>query len=130
MEPRYDRKETTGRRVKLLRNDLGLSQEELGRAVGVAKTTISGIERDAQGIGGVAQKLAAALGTTTDYLLMATGNPLPPEETATEDERDALRGAIMSEYERLEEVDRRALYEIAVTLRLAKERRGTYRVID
>ena len=127
-----NRKKQTVRRVKQLRGDLGLSQVEIAERVGVAPSTISGIETGAQGISGIAEKLAQALGTTTDYLYGLTDNPLPPNDEE-EDERppvNAARDAMLAEYDHLDEIHQRALYEMAVTLRLTQERRKTQRVIE
>lgn len=128
-----EHKESTADRVRLLRGYLRLSQEALGQRVGVSKSTISGIEREAQGISGIAERLAKVLGTTTDYLYGLTDNPLPPDDDEEEDERaatDLARDALLAEYDRLDEIDQQALHQIAVTLRLAKERRKTQRVIE
>lgn len=115
-----DYRQTTGWRVKVLRTDRGLTQKELGERVGVATSTISGIERNAQGLSQLADRLAGALGTTTDYLLGRSDAPNPPAARQPEDDITQL---ILSEAGRLGAVDRRALYEIALTLRLASERR-------
>lgn len=126
-----DRKKQTIRRMKQLRGDLGLSQVEVAEKVGVAPSTISGIETGAQGISGIAEKLATALGTTTDYLYGLTDNPLPPDDEEDEDERqpaNAARNTLLSEYDRLDEIDQQVLVQMAVTLRLAKERRRTQSV--
>lgn len=115
-----DYRQTTGWRVKLLRTDRGLTQKELGERVGVATSTISGIERNAQGVSQLADRLAGALDTTTDYLLGRSDDPHPP---AAQQPEDDITQMILSEMGRLGAVDRWALYEIALTLRLASERR-------
>lgn len=129
-----EHKESTADRVRLLRGYLRLSQEALGQRVGVSKSTISGIEREAQGISGIAERLAKVLGTTTDYLYGLTDNPLPPNEDEEDDERlpvNAAREALLAEYDHLDELNQRALHEMAVTLRLTQERRKvTQRVIE
>lgn len=124
------KQESTANRVRLLRGYLHLSQEALGQRVGVAKSTISGIERGAQGISGITGELARALGTTTDYLLLLTDNPLPPPND--EDEAQLvppLRAAILDELEHLDEIDQQVLYQMAMTLRLAREMRNP-RVVE
>ena len=124
-----EKQESTANRVRLLRSYLQLSQEALGERVGVAKSTISGIERGTQGISGIAGQLARALGTTTDYLLLLTDNPLPPND---EDETQLvapLRAAILDELERLDEIDQQVIYQMIMTLRIARERR-TPRVVE
>lgn len=67
---------TTGRRVRILRQDVGWSQDDLADAVAgcgyeISRANISKIERDAvQPSGAAVAALAKALGTTADYLLM------------------------------------------------------------
>ncbi len=117
----------TGKRIRLLRDDLGWTQGDLAQRLGVGVSTISGFERGASGIARVAGELAQALGTTTDYLYGLSDNPLPSEEGITPP--DPLRDVILSEFDQLDEAERRALIEIAVTLRLMHQRRGS-RVIE
>lgn len=121
-------KNLTARRVRQLREDLHLSQTELAARMGLAPSTISGIERGHQGISSSAEALAAALGTTIDYLYGRTDNPLRPEE---EDERvrPALLSNIVAEIEDLDEIDQQVILQMAMTLRLAGERRKS-RVIE
>jgi len=59
-----------GKRVKELRIKKGLSQQELGNAIGVTKVSICGYESGMR-IPNLEKlsKLADELGTTTDYLL-------------------------------------------------------------
>lgn len=117
----------TGKRIRLLRNDLGWSQSDLAQRLGIGVSTVSGFERGASGIARVAGELAQALGTTTDYLYGLSDNPLPPEDEPAPP--DPLRDVILSEFDQLDEAERRALVEIAVTLRLMSQRRGS-RVIE
>ena len=124
-----EKQESTADRVRLLRGYLRLSQEALGQRVGVAKSTISGIERGAQGISGIAGDLARALGTTTDYLLLLSDNPLPPNDEGEAQLVPPLRAAILDELERLDEIDQQILYQMAMTLRVARERRNP-RVVE
>ena len=123
------KQESTANRVRLLRGYLHLSQEALGQRVGVAKSTISGIERGAQGISGITGELARALGTTTDYLLLLSDNPLPPNDEGEAQLVPPLRAAILDELERLDEIDQQILYQMAMTLRVARERRNP-RVVE
>lgn len=127
-----EQKDSTAKRVRLLRSYLELSQEELGHRVGVSKSTISGIERGAQGISGIADRLATVLGTTTDYLYGLTDNPLPPNDEEEDEPRAAnpVREALHVEIDQADEIDQQVLYQMAVTLRLARERRRTQRVIE
>lgn len=117
----------TGRRIRLLRDDLGWNQTDLAQRLGVGTSTVSGFERGASSIARVASKLAQALGTTTDYLYGLSDNPLPTEDELPP--RDPLRDVILNEFDQLDEAERRALVEIAVTLRLLRQRRGS-RVIE
>lgn len=127
-----EQKDSTAKRVRLLRSYLQLSQEELGQRVGVSKSTISGIERGAQGISGIAERLAKVLGTTTDYLYGLTENPQPPNDEEEDEPRAAnpVREALHVEIDQADEIDQQVLYQMAVTLRLARERRRTQRVIE
>ena len=76
---------TTGEKIKQLRMALGMSQEELGKIVGVKKAAIYKYEN---GIvvnlkRSTIEKLASALGTTPMYLLNL-------EEKPTADDSDGL----------------------------------------
>ena len=57
-------------KVKLLREQRGMKQEDLAKATGLAQTTISRLEngRIEDPRGAMYKKLATALNTTTDYL--------------------------------------------------------------
>jgi len=114
----------TAKRIRQLRDDLGWDQEELGKRTGVAKQTISGYETGRAGISRIADRIAHALGTTTDYLYGLTDNPLPPNEDEDDQPPAPLRTAILDELERLDEIDQQILYQMAMTLRLARERRS------
>lgn len=73
-------KKEIGKRIKLLREELGLSQEELAKLIGYtsasSRSTINKVEL---GINDVAQsklsKYAMALNTTVEYLIGITDNP-------------------------------------------------------
>lgn len=84
---------TTGKRVRLLRGDLDLTQEELTRqmeklGVKIGRSYISLLERsDSLPSGEVLAAMARVLHTTTDYLLLLTDDPLIPGEPE-EDEDD------------------------------------------
>lgn len=126
------KRQQVGKRVKQLRGDLGWTQDHLGEQLGLTKYTISNIETGSHGISRIADRLAQALGTTTDYLYGLTDNPLPSNDEE-EDERppvNAARDALLAEYDRLDEIDQQVMYQMAITLRQAKERRKTTRVIE
>lgn len=87
---------TTGERIKALRLEKGLSQEELGRLVGVQRAAINkyekglvvNLKRD------TANRLAQALGTTPAALMgwAEEDAPPPPQpEELTEEERAYLK---------------------------------------
>ena len=118
----------TARRVRQLREDLHLTQAELAARANLAPSTISGIEKGYQGISKSAEVLALTLGTTIDYLYGLTNNPLRPNEE--EDlARPALLTTIVEELERLDEIDQQIILQMAMTLRLARERRSP-RVVE
>ncbi len=69
-----------GDRLKRLRLEKKLTQEELGKKINVTKVSISGYENgnrtpDTETL----QKLADFFNVTTDYLLGRTDDPNPPE---------------------------------------------------
>ena len=73
---------TTGEKIKQLRIALGMSQEELGKIVGVKKAAIYKYEN---GLvvnlkRSTIEKLASALGTTPMYLLNLDSDGLSKEE--------------------------------------------------
>lgn len=69
-----------GDRLRRLRLEKKLTQEELGKKINVTKVSISGYEKgnrtpDTETL----QKLADFFNVTTDYLLGRTDHPNPPE---------------------------------------------------
>ena len=69
-----------GQRIAVLRKNVGMSQAELARALGVSPSAVGMYEqgrREPSAAGFVA--LAQVFGVTTDYLL--TGNPRQPTDT-------------------------------------------------
>lgn len=67
---------STGVRIKELRKKKGWKQAELGKRVNVSSQVISNWEREYTAIShGDIIRLAEALETSTDYLLMKTDNP-------------------------------------------------------
>ena len=69
-----------GQRVKELREERGLSQERLAVKAGLTRSQICRVEKDERpGVQAVAVgHLAAALDTTSDYLLGLSADPIPP----------------------------------------------------
>lgn len=81
--------DTTGKRVRILREDKGLSQVQLAAemerfGVSINNSFISRIEKSSANPSmEVLVALAKALGTTTDYLLLLSDNPFPDEQEAS-----------------------------------------------
>ena len=82
--------DTVGKRIRVLRQDVGYNQQDLAEqltrhGVSIGASYISELERtDRIPSGQVLAALARALGTTADYLLMLTDDPVPPGETDEE----------------------------------------------
>lgn len=88
-----------GRRLRALRKAKGLTQEQLGRAVGVDYKHLGRLERGEFGASfDTIQKLAEALGC--DYYELFLPNRLVT---------DQLEGTLMAAVKEVEEVDRAAL---------------------
>lgn len=69
------------RRLKDLRQDKDLTQEEIGKMLGIQQNVYSRYERGAQNIPLQHLLLLADFyNTSTDYLLGRTSNPNPPEK--------------------------------------------------
>jgi transcriptional regulator with XRE-family HTH domain len=68
-------------RLRLARQQLRLSQESLGKAIGLDQSYISKLERgDLQDITIITlERLADALSVSADYLLGRTDTPAPPK---------------------------------------------------
>ena len=64
----------SGKRIKMLRKNLGLTQENLAEQLGVALNTISRIEIGKRGISiDLAIDLAVHLNSTLDYIIVGRG---------------------------------------------------------
>ena len=99
---------TTGEKIKQLRIALGMSQEELGKIVGVKKAAIYKYEN---GLvvnlkRSTIEKLASALGTTTLYLLNL-------EEKPTADDSDGLSKEEIELLKSLSKADRDIVFSVA-----------------
>lgn len=69
--------DTQGKRIKLAREKLGISQIELAKAIGVSNVTISNWEQDVHGLrADNAEKLAKGLGVSAQYLLRGNTSEL------------------------------------------------------
>lgn len=81
-------------RIRELREANGWTQTQLGKRIGVAKTTITGYEReDRQPTPATICALCDLFGCTADYLLGRSTSPLPvisPEDAAVLDAYHAL----------------------------------------
>lgn len=88
---------TFGYRLKQLRKQKGMKQEELGEILGVNKATISRYENDKFEINfDSTKKIAEVFGVTTDYLMGIEQNtPIVPVETRTIEE--VYRAELMEE---------------------------------
>jgi transcriptional regulator with XRE-family HTH domain len=100
-------KEEIGARIKLLRQERGLTQVELGKRLDMTQPNLSAIERGARGVT-VHQvvRIAKALGVSTDQILLAEKAPAP---------RRRPRKGLMRRIERLGELsarDQRILAQI------------------
>lgn len=74
-----------GKKIKELRKSSGMTQEELGKKLGVVKSTISLWESDSSEPNHAATiALAKLFGVTTDYLLGAEGDAMGTEEKINE----------------------------------------------
>lgn len=81
-----------GDRLRRTRSLRGFTMEELGRKVGVAKTTISGYENgNREPPIKVIHHLAKALNTTSDYLLGLSDTPVQPLLSMKQDSKPAVR---------------------------------------
>lgn len=80
---------TLGKRIKALRADRGVSQKDLARMIATAQSHLSEIEADGvpRVSGDLLARIASALNTTTDYLLLLTDDP-QPERAASEESID------------------------------------------
>ena len=79
--------DTPGKRIRALRHDLGMSQQELARRIGKSSGYMSMVEADkVPGVSGVVlSRIAEELDTTTDYLLLLTDDPMAPPEMQPND---------------------------------------------
>lgn len=84
---------TSGKRIRILRNDLGYSQPELvevlqKQGVTVSQSALSRYERDETDVGGnVVAAMARLFGVSTDYLLLLTDIPSIKDESLDPDEK-------------------------------------------
>lgn len=76
---------TTGKRVERLRKDKHWTQKQLSAAADVRQSYISGIENDtASPSAEIMARVAKALGTSLDFLMMISDNPVVKEDSEPE----------------------------------------------
>jgi transcriptional regulator with XRE-family HTH domain len=125
---------TVGKRIRILRQDMGYSQEGLtyelaNIGVEMGRSYISELERTGKvPSGDIIAGLAKVLGTTTDYLLLMTEDPFPSKsaETAIHIEEDVDPKQIqrlIDEFSDLPQSDQTMLIELATKLRAAAKPR-------
>ena len=71
--------DSLGKRMKALRADRGMSQKDLAKMISTAQSHLSEIESDnvPRVSGHLVGRIALALATTSDYLLLLTDDPMP-----------------------------------------------------
>jgi len=71
--------DSLGKRIKALRADRGMSQKDLAKMISTAQSHLSEIESDhvPRVSGYLVGRIALSLGTTSDYLLLLTDDPMP-----------------------------------------------------
>lgn len=74
-----------GERIKYLRGKRGFNQEDMAQKLDMKRANFSSYENDRNiPPSNVLSKMADILGTSTDYLLGKTENPLPADSTERE----------------------------------------------
>ncbi len=97
---------TTGKRVRILRQDMGMTQDEMHRRLAdagarVSRSYVSVIERqDILAGSDLVRGLAKVLNTSADYLLMLTDDP-SPSRSNLEGETEPLDAAVRNMAERI-----------------------------
>lgn len=120
-----DYRNTIGKRIKLLRQDMKIQQNELAEIIGMTQSHLSQIERGVKRPTAPSlAKIAKALGTTVDYLLMLEDDeqrePEPDPIGYSEQAEEAARliDGMQAEYTRqsaLNSVQAWAQYETALS---------------
>ncbi|WP_199427066.1 helix-turn-helix domain-containing protein [Thermaerobacillus caldiproteolyticus] len=118
-----------GDRLKKLRLEKKLTQEELGKRINVTKVSISGYENgnrtpDTETL----QKLADFFNVTTDYLLGRTDNPNSPKnDDIPEELKDPELGLFFKELKEASEERREQLLKIWEILKSEGDRKASDR---
>lgn len=95
-------------RIREARKDKGLTQEQLGNIIGVAKTTIAGYEKNREPTAANVGAIADALGVDVNYLFQdEMKNPPAPAEAETGGLKPDDR-ALLDDYHKLNENGREA----------------------
>ncbi|BAD74778.1 transcriptional regulator [Geobacillus kaustophilus HTA426] len=114
-----------GDRLRKLRQEKKLTQEELGKKINVTKVSISGYENgnrtpDTETL----QKLADFFNVTTDYLLGRTDHPNPPDQDDIPEElKDPELGLFFKELAEAPEERREQLLKIWEILKSEGDRK-------
>ena len=103
-----------GARIRVARQALGMTQDDLARAVGVSRSAVAQWETDRAGqVRGNLSRVAAVLGVSVGYLIQG-GTQSASDSTA----EDAVERALLRLYRACSEEDRAFLMRAA--LRLAR----------
>ena len=117
--------DTTGKRIRIHREDLGLNQYQVAEmlmkmGVGIGQSRLSKIERQGRPPSGdVLMELSKILGVSTDYLLLLTDDPTPQNEIDTlhsDDDDDPLFAKLLQFWDMLGMTDRAILLNLAARL--------------
>lgn len=115
---------TLGARIKYLRNRKHMTQDELGKVLGVSKVSVSGYENNTrQPDNSALVKLADYFSVTTDYLLgnvQANPNEDTPKHIDVEDIVDDA-AMLTSRNQALSDADRNAIRALLATYLNSKE---------
>jgi transcriptional regulator with XRE-family HTH domain len=103
---------TSGKRLRAVRVNAGLSQKEIAERLGITQSYLSRIENGGNPINSVVVQLAEILGVSTDYLLMRTdelhgaaGDGGAPAEDAREETNMRLLRLAISDVPDVERSD-------------------------
>lgn len=107
-----------GERIKVLRQERGMTQVELARRLEITQSNLSAIERGARGVTvNQVVRLAKALGVSTDEILLAEKAPRPGRRPKKRLMQRLLR------VQELSESDQRILLQLLEGLLMRHERK-------
>ncbi|MBE3586531.1 MAG: helix-turn-helix transcriptional regulator [Thermoanaerobacter sp.] len=105
-----------GKRIKELREQLGLTQEELAEKVGISRSALANYESGLrEPKGDILVRFANALNTTTDYLLgktSRTDKPDPERKNTIEEEFPEISRVLRRAGRKLTPADKRRIARI------------------